>query len=174
MSTSIRTTRRAPFVLVAALLLAGTAPRAAAQDMGIKVGTLAPGAMVAAMDGTMMDLASLYGETPVVLEFWATWCPLCRQLEPAMQAAREKHGATVRFVSVGVSANQSAERQLAHATRQKMGGLLVFDRDDAAMKAFGVPHTSYVVVIDRHRRVVYTGVGAAQDIEAALALAGEG
>ena len=117
------------------------------------------------------DLASFYGDKPVVLEFWATWCPLCRKLEPAMQAARVKHAGRVTFVSVGVSSNQTPERQLAHATKQKMGGTFVFDRDDKATAAFAVPHTSYVVVIDRNRKVVYTGVGDAQDIEAALRLA---
>ncbi|MCY7379401.1 MAG: TlpA family protein disulfide reductase [Gemmatimonadaceae bacterium] len=128
-------------------------------------------AALGAMDGTPMDLASFYGDKPVVLEFWATWCPLCRKLEPAMQAARVKHAGRVTFGSVGVSSNQTPERQVAHATKQKMGSAFVFDRDDKATAAFSVPHTSYVVVIDRNRKVVYTGVGDAQDIEAALRMA---
>jgi len=44
----------------------------------------------------------------------------------------------------------------------------VFDRDGKATAAFGVPHTSYVVVIDRNRKVVYTGVGGTQNIDAAI------
>ena len=51
-------------------------------------------------------------------------------------------------------------------------GKFVFDADDAAIMAFSVPHTSYIVVIDAARRVVYTGVGGDQDIEAALKKAG--
>ena len=163
--------RRLRFVslAIAGLALAMTAaPRAAAQDMGIKVGATAPRAAVEAMDGTPMDLAEFYGDKPVVLEFWATWCPLCRQLEPALQVAREKYDGRVTFVSVGVPANQTPERQLAHAAKQKIGGAFVFDRDGKATAAFSVPHTSYIVVIDRNRKVVYTGVGGTQDIEAAL------
>ena len=167
--TSIARSLRVGTLVAAGLVVSlGASSRAGAQDMGIKVGTIAPSAAVIAMDGKPMDLADFYGDKPVVLEFWATWCPLCRKLEPAMQAARAKHGDRVTFVSVGVSSNQSPERQLAHATRQKMGGAFVFDRDDKATAAFAVPHTSYVVVIDRNRKVVYTGVGESQDIEAAL------
>ena len=153
----------------AAFALSFAAPTAlAAQDMGIKVGTIAPSAAVESLDGKAMDLGTMYGEMPVVLEFWATWCPLCKKLEPAMQSARAKYAGKVQFVSVGVPSNQSAEKQKAYADKAGLGGQFVFDKSGAAMKAFAVPHTSYVVVIDKAGKVVYTGVGAEQDIDAAV------
>jgi len=51
-------------------------------------------------------------------------------------------------------------------------GVFTFDRSSAAMKAFAVPHTSYIVVVGTDRRVVYTGVGDDQDIDAVLAKLG--
>jgi len=145
---------------------------ASAQEGGIAVGTVAPPAHVVTLDGKAVDLADYYGAKPVVLEFWATWCPLCKQMEPAMEAARQRHGDRVTFVSVGVTANQTADRQREYAEKQHLTGKFVFDADGAAIKAFSVPHTSYIVVIDAARRVVYTGVGGEQDIEAALKKAG--
>ncbi len=157
--------------LIAALFALGTlAPSAArAQDMGIKVGTTAPAAAVETLEGTAMQLDAMYGDMPVVLEFWATWCPLCRQLEPSMQAARTKYAGKVKFVGVGVSSNQTAEKQKAYVEKQAMSGQFVFDKDGAATKAFSVPHTSYIVVVDKNRKVVYTGVGAEQDVDAIIA-----
>ena len=156
-------------IFTALLTLAITAPRTSfAQDMGIKVGMPAPAAAVESLDGKAMDLGAMYGEEPVVLEFWATWCPLCKKLEPAMRGAREKYAGRVKFVSVGVPSNQSAEKQRAYVDKQQIGGQFVFDKDGAAMKAFAVPHTSYVVVVDKGGKVVYTGVGAEQDIDAAV------
>ena len=153
----------------AAFTFALVVPKAlTAQDMGIKVGTMAPAAAVESLDGVAMDLGTMYGEMPVVLEFWATWCPLCKKLEPAMQTARAKYAGKVQFVSVGVPSNQSAEKQKAYADKAGLGGQFVFDKAGMAMKAFAVPHTSYVVVIDKGGRVVYTGVGAEQDIDAAV------
>ena len=64
--------------------------------------------------------------------------------------------------------NQSAENQKAYADKAGLGGQFVFDKAGMAMKAFAVPHTSYVVVIDKGGKVVYTGVGAEQDIDAAV------
>ena len=142
--------------------------RTLAQEMGIAVGSAAPAAVVESLEGTAMDLARMYGDKPVVLEFWATWCPLCKKLEPAMKAAQGKYAGQVRFISVGVPSNQSAEKQKAYMEKQQLGGTFVFDKDGAAMKAFAVPHTSYVVVIDKAGKVAYTGVGAEQDIDAAV------
>ena len=86
-----------------------------------------------------------------------------------MQAAREKYADRVTFVSVGVRDNQTAEKQRAYATEKHIGGELVFDRDGKAVAAYKVPHTSYVVVVDRSGHVVYTGVGTEQNIDAAIA-----
>jgi thiol-disulfide isomerase/thioredoxin len=155
--------------LTLALLSSAAASTADAQEAGIAVGTMAPSALVQTLDGRSLDLSSYLNQGKVVvLEFWATWCPLCRQMEPQMQAARTKYAAQATFVSVGVSANQTPARQKAYAEANAIGGELVFDRDDFAIKAFSVPHTSYVVVLNAEGRVMYTGVGPQQNIDAAV------
>lgn len=156
---------------LAALSLAGLFPleRAAAQDGGIAVGSMAPAvSALEQLDGKAFDLSAVVGKRPVVMEFWATWCPLCRKLEPALQRAREQYGDRVAFVGIGVPDNQSPERQRAYIEERKMSGTYVFDRERVAMKAYQVPHTSYVVVLDGSGKVVYTGVGGDQDIDAAI------
>jgi thiol-disulfide isomerase/thioredoxin len=152
---------------IAAALLLG-ARLAAAQAGGIAVGARAPGAAVFTLDGKATDLSAYLGKTPVVLEFWATWCPLCKKLEPAMAAAHREYSGRVRFVSVGVPDNQSAEKQKAYVGEKQLGGDFVFDRDSKAIGAYKVPHTSYVVVVDSTGKVVYTGVGGDQDLSAAI------
>ena len=137
-------------------------------DVGLKVGVEAPAAVVEKLDGSAVNLADYYGSKPVVLEFWATWCPLCRTLEPSLEAARQKYAGKVTFVSVGVAANQTPEKQQAYVEQKKLSGEFTFDRTNAAMKAFAVPHTSYIVVVGPDKRVAYTGVGDAQDIDGVL------
>lgn len=158
--------------LITTVALAVSGRRVLAQEGGIPLGSEAPPARVLTLDGKAIDLAGFYGGKPVVLEFWATWCPLCKKMEPVLEAARQRHGDRVTFISVGVTANQTADRQREYADKQHLSGTFVFDADGAATKAFSVPHTSYIVVIDASRHVVYTGVGGDQDIEAALKKAG--
>jgi len=172
--TSVRRIARA-VLATAGLTILTVPPRAAGAqqmdmwDVGLKVGAEAPGAVVERLDGGTVNLADFYGRQPVVLEFWATWCPLCRKLEPSLQAAREKYAGSVTFVSVGVPANQTPEKQKAYVAEKRLTGVFTFDRESAAMKAFAVPHTSYIVVVGPDRRVAYTGVGDEQDIDAVLA-----
>ena len=157
--------------LAAALTLAAAAP-AAAQDLGIAVGSTAPAAAVQTLDGKPANLSQWIGKTPVVMEFWATWCPNCKALEPTMAAAAKKYAGRAAFVAVAVSANQTAERVRRHLARSPIPMTFVYDHDGEATGAYDVPATSYVVVLDRTGKVVYTGVGGRQDIEGALRKAG--
>jgi thiol-disulfide isomerase/thioredoxin len=143
-------------------------PALAQETIGLAVGSKAPGAAVETLDGKPADIAQYIGKGPTVLEFWATWCPLCRKLEPQMQTLRERYKGRVRFVGVGVPQNQTPEKQLEHVTKAAMGGEFLFDRNSAAIAAYKSPHTSYVVVVDGAGTVVYTGVGADQDLETAV------
>ncbi|MEP6494335.1 MAG: TlpA disulfide reductase family protein [bacterium] len=162
---------RSSMIAAAAVAILAISRPASAQEAGIAVGSAAPGAAVELLDGKAVDLSQYIGKTPVVLEFWATWCPLCKKLETPMQAAREKYAGRVTFVSVGVNSNQTAEKQKTYATEKHIGGTFVFDRDGKAVAAYKAPHTSYVVVIDANGKVAYTGVGPEQDVDAAVAKA---
>ena len=143
-----------------------------AQDLGIPVGSTAPAAAVRTLDGKPANLSQWIGKTPVVMEFWATWCPNCKALEPTMAAAAKRYAGKAAFVAVAVSANQTAERVRRHLARSPIPMTFVYDHDGEATGAYDAPATSYVVVLDRAGKVVYTGVGAKQDIEGALRKAG--
>lgn len=144
---------------------------ARAQDGGLPVGTKAPEAAVQMLDGKPANMSQFIGKTPVVVEFWATWCPLCKKLEPQFKASQEKHGAAVTFLAVGVPTNQSRERQQAYVTEKMLGGTFVYDSAGNAMRAYHVPHTSHVLVLDKQGMIVYNGTGTSQDLEAAIAKA---
>lgn len=153
-------------VLTLALLLAPVALRA--QDIGLPVGTTAPAAVVESVDGKPVDLAQYLGKGPVLIEFWATWCGNCKQLEPTLHEVARKYRGKVRFVGVAVSVNQSAERVKRYAAAHALPLEVLYDRRGLATDAYEVPATSYIVVVDRAGKIVYTGQGGDQDLEAAV------
>ena len=157
-------------VLVVSLTTLGFAPvrGARAQDMGIEIGAKAPAAAVETLDGKQVDLAQYVGKQPVLIEFWATWCPNCRELEPHLKAVHEKYANQVRFIGVSVSVNQSPDRVKAYIAKHGIPGDQLFDRNGKATGAYDVPATSYVVVLDKSGKVVYTGLGGDQDLEKAI------
>ncbi len=138
-----------------------------AQDMGLPLGTVAPAAAVQTLDGKAFDLGRIVGRGPAIIEFWATWCPNCRELEPTVKRVAAKYAGKVRFVGVSVSVNQSPERVRLYVQKHGMPGDQYFDANGAATGAYDVPATSYVVAIDRAGKVVYTGLGGTQDLDQA-------
>ena len=159
-------------IRLAAAFVAGTlalaTPHAVrAQDSGLAIGTTAPSATLQTLDGKTVDLAKI-AKGPAVIEFWATWCENCEHLLPAMQKAQAMYGKKVKFVAVAVSVNQSVNRVKLHAAKHNVPGEQLYDTKGDATGKWDVPATSYVVVLDKKGKVVYTGVGGDQNIDAAI------
>ena len=155
---------------VAALVAGGSlvAGPIRAQDLGIEVGAHAPAVMVTSLDGKQVDLGQYIGKTPMLIEFWATWCPNCRELMPTLLDAEKKYGNRVKFIALAVAINQSPERVRRFLAAHPLPHDTFFDTEGKAASAFDAPATSYVVVLDRTGKVVYTGLGGKQDLDAAL------
>jgi thiol-disulfide isomerase/thioredoxin len=152
--------------VVAAML--GISPNARAQEIGIEKGSIAPAAKMQTLDGKDADLAQYIGKTPMLIEFWATWCPNCKELEPTLVALSKKYGTQVKFIGVAVSVNETPERVKAFVEKHGLPGDQFFDNKGNASGAYDAPATSYVVVINKAGKVVYTGLGGKQDLEAAI------
>jgi thiol-disulfide isomerase/thioredoxin len=159
-----------PLALLAAAALGLASPPAlrAQDDVGLRIGSAAPAAAVQDLDGHPADLAQLVGKRPVLLEFWATWCPVCAALMPKIQAAYARYRAEVDFVEVAVAVNENPAAVRRHVEAHHYPFRFLWDATGAAVRAYQAPTTSYVVVVNAEGRVVYTGTGSDQDIEAAI------
>ncbi|MBI4421255.1 MAG: TlpA family protein disulfide reductase [Gemmatimonadetes bacterium] len=169
--------RRGFFTITSLLVAVLSQPAGAQDEIGIAVGSVPPVPIpVETLDGQPADLATNVGKKPILIEFWATWCPLCRALMPRMEAAHKKHGDRIEFVVVAVAVNQSKNSVKRHFADHPMPFKVVWDGTGAAVRAFEAPSTSYIVALDASGKVAYTGLGDKQDIEAAVekSLGGKG
>jgi thiol-disulfide isomerase/thioredoxin len=138
------------------------------QESGIAVGTPAPAVTVNDLDGKPVDLGQFIGRRPVFLEFWATWCELCEELLPRIRAAQAAYGGKVEFIGVNVTVNQSPERVRKYLETHQPGFRTLYDDEGTSIRAFQVPATSYVVIVDRSGTVAYTGIGGDQEFDRVL------
>ena len=148
--------------------LAAGAAGLGAQDIGIRIGETAPDARVETLDGKAVQLASYFGKKPVLLEFWATWCPNCEQLEPAIRKLSKTYGDRLTVVGITVSYNQTPARVKRYVERHKLTHTILVDRSGDAGEAFMAPATSYVVLVGADGKVHYTGLGGDQDLDRAV------
>ena len=78
------------------------------------MGSLAPEFGLLLFNGETLEFADLRGQ-PIVLNFWATWCPPCRLEMRDLQTAWEHHQREgVMFIGVNVQDTPKAARALLH------------------------------------------------------------
>ena len=78
-------------LLLSLCLLTGM-PAALAQPAPPAVGTPIPAFDTELIDGRILSGQSLAGK-PLLVMFWATWCPICRKELPQVQRLYERHKA---------------------------------------------------------------------------------
>ncbi|MFG1691425.1 TlpA family protein disulfide reductase, partial [Gemmatimonadota bacterium] len=150
-------------VAVAAFVIPGSL--AAQQDqIGIAVGERPVAVQLEDLNGNEVSLKDYFGNKPVVIEFWATWCPVCARLKPQLEAVSAQYQGAVEIVFVAVAVNQSQRRVRRFVEDDPHPGEVLWDGDGNAVRAFSAPSTSYVVVLDADGVVAYTGTGDSQDI----------
>jgi len=149
------------------LVLLG-ARQLAGQDAAPGVGDRAPRVVVHDLGGKPVDLGQYIGAKPVFLEFWATWCESCRELQPRVRAAQEAYGSKVEFIGINVAVNQSPGGVRQYLEAHELGFRTLYDDEGTSTRAYQVPATSYVVIVDRSGKVVYTGIGGAQSFDRVL------
>lgn len=136
------------------------------------VGPRLRGPVAQATSGGRLDLGALRG-TPVVLNFWASWCIPCRQEAPALeQAWRAARPRGVLFL--GLNMQDLTDDARAFARSVGMDYPSVRDRSNEVAREYGATGIPETFFIDRRGRIVGHVVGAvttAQLAEGAAAAA---
>ncbi len=105
------------------------------------IGEPAPPLVVQELDGQTFDLAALRGKV-VIVNFWATWCPSCREEMPALNAFYQRYH-TQGLEMIGVSADRHHDRgDVIKATQSVSYPLAMLeDARDNGFKASALPTT---------------------------------
>lgn len=109
-------------------------------------------------DGKTVALASLQGR-PVLVYFWATWCPHCsRELPSAIEQVHREWGPR-GLVVLAVNMEQSRETVRAWARDRGLTMDVLLDVSGAVNSAWGVAYSPEVFVIGRDGRLVARAIG---------------
>jgi peroxiredoxin len=99
-----------------------------------------------------------YKGRPLVLNFWATWCPPCREEMPSMERAHREL-AKDGIGMVAVNAGDDAEAVRAFLARMRVDFPLVLDPDTRVTDSYSVEGLPTTFVIDPEGRLAYVAAG---------------
>ncbi|MBI4330667.1 MAG: TlpA family protein disulfide reductase [Chloroflexi bacterium] len=126
--------------------------------------TRSPGAVAApdfslpTTDGQTIKLSDLQGR-PVMINFWATWCPPCRDEMPLLQGVYEEkmpEGLVLLAVDIG----ETSEQVKKFARDNKLTFTFVLDLDKSVAATYGIRAIPTTILVDKNGDIRDVKVGA--------------
>lgn len=150
---------RWPAVVV--VLLAGGWLHAGKYNTAVEIGMKAPGfTNLPGIDGKQHSLAE-FSEDVLVLVFLANHCPWVRGGDKDLiQLVSEFKGKSVRVIGIGVNLrpDDMPPAMKEHAAKVGYNFLYLHDPSQEAGRKYGATRTPEFFVLNRERKVVYTGL----------------
>ncbi len=108
-------------------------------------GQQAPDFSLTDLDGNPIRLSDLWGR-PVILHFWATWCPVCRQETPTLEAVHQRYRSR-GITLLGINLRERLESVQEFARSFGLAFPILIDTDGSVAGRYqvtGIPTTLFV------------------------------
>lgn len=105
------------------------------ESVGIQSGETAPDFELETLDGEIVRLSELRGEK-VILNFWASWCPPCREEMPEMQRFYDDYKDDIKVIAVNY--NEKDQKVIDFLDEYGYTFPMPLDRDGSVGNEYGV------------------------------------
>ncbi len=119
---------------------------------GAPVGGKAPHFVLPDAGGELVSLKDFRGK-PLVVHFWATWCPYCKKVQPGLQALADKY-ASQGLVLIGISFREDEGTEPQTVLEQRGHSFTTLVEGDEVAEMYGVRGTPTTLFIDAGGTVV--------------------
>ena len=82
------------------------------------------------------------GETPVLVDFFATWCGPCKMMQPILEQVHARLGDKVRILKIDVDKNQQLASELNVSS---VPTLAIFHKGEIMWRQAGVQQASALI-----------------------------
>lgn len=102
-----------------------------------QAGFLAPDFTLETITGETFSLVALHGQ-PVIVNFWASWCPPCRTEMPALQAVYNDYKSQVAILAVNAASQDTLSDALAFQAETGLILPILLDTDGTSQRLYTV------------------------------------
>lgn len=150
-------------LIVSSALWSGCSAAGGGADKGGK----APDFTLMNLKDKPVSLNSFRGNKAVLLVFWATWCPFCREEIPELKKIYSKYNPKGLEI-LAVSLRESKEKLSSFAKKEGINYPVLIDPDGKVGNAYGVVGIPTNVIIDKQGIIQFKGNTLPKDYEAIL------
>lgn len=106
-------------------------------------------------DGNEVRLSDYMGK-PLVVNFWASWCPPCKREMPYFQKMTEQYGQEVTFLMINETDGDRETKENAQAFIKDNGYNMkvLFDQDQDAANAYYIFYLPRTLFIDKNGNII--------------------
>ncbi len=117
-----------------------------------------PSVSLRTMDGEQVNTGSLGIKGPIIITFWASWCPTCKRemgtLSDLYADWQEETGVTIVAVSLDDEKTKNNVPTLVNANGWEF--LVLMDSNSDFKRAMGVNNTPHTFLINENGEIVYS------------------
>ena len=127
---------------------------------------ISPEFVLNGIDGTKYHSDRIIGKNPLMLVFWATWCPNCKDEIPALKKIHTDFKTKgLELIAVNVGINDSKAKTKRYIKKYKITYPVAFDDGSKITKRFEVQGTPTIIIIDKRGVVKYRSAAVPDDLE---------
>lgn len=112
---------------------------------------LAPDWTLTSSEGEITRLSTEVQEQPVILFFWATWCPYCKALMPHLQSIQLEYGDAIKILAI----NFREDGDPVGFIEEKGYDFTVLPDGDEVAAAYNVYGTPGIIIVDGDQKIAF-------------------
>jgi thiol-disulfide isomerase/thioredoxin len=113
----------------------------------------APAWQLKTQEGKTISLSDYHGK-PVILHFWATWCPYCKKLQPKLVELQQKYSDSgIEMVSISFNEDEGALPQ--DEIKARGYDFITAVNGESVVSLYGVKGTPTTFFINRQGKAIY-------------------
>jgi peroxiredoxin len=122
----------------------------------VKSEDVAPDFELSDLNGSSVRLSKFKGDRPVLLYFWATWCPYCIAAKPQIAQLREKFAQKeMEIFGINVGEGDSLERLKRFQEGHPVTWPILYDTGGKVSRTYHVQGIPLFILVDKEGNVVY-------------------
>lgn len=129
-------------------------------NVGIEKGDIHPDFIIKTIDGKQLRLSQFREENkPILLYFWATWCPFCKRDFSIVKNIYPKYADKVTFLAIDLDTSENAQIIQQYKNSLGLEGIDFAPGNGKVLSDYQITHTTTKYAVGKNGLMLYKGSG---------------